>query len=102
MKRVLYAGCVSIEYDWHRTSLRNLLFYEIVCMHKIGFLQEEDFPAIVLRIFVSYLGVMRRLQTVYMLEPAGSHGVWGLDDYQCLVFYFGAAQMLGKCFAFFS
>jgi len=46
--------------------------------------------------FARYLGVMRRLQTVYQLEPAGSHGVWSLDDYQFIPFYWGASQLINN------
>lgn len=49
--------------------------------------------AVTISIWSQYLQVTRQLQTEYMLEPAGSHGVWGLDDYHCLPFYFGACQL---------
>ncbi|KFY00599.1 hypothetical protein O988_03222 [Pseudogymnoascus sp. VKM F-3808] len=48
--------------------------------------------SIVLGIFEPYLNVIRRLVLTYSLEPAGSHGVWGLDDHFFLSYIFGSAQ----------
>ncbi|TMW68697.1 hypothetical protein Poli38472_006165 [Pythium oligandrum] len=88
-----FGNRVRIDYGTgHETSF----IIWLICLHKIGFLKQEDFPAVVLRLFTAYLALMRRLQKIYMLEPAGSHGVWGLDDYHCLPFYFGSSQLIGQ------
>ncbi|CAG8446135.1 3521_t:CDS:2 [Acaulospora colombiana] len=55
----------------------------LCCLSLLGALREQDNTALVLR-------------RVYMLEPAGSHGVWGLDDHQFLSYYWGSAQLRGS------
>ncbi|POM80534.1 Strumpellin, partial [Phytophthora palmivora] len=88
-----FGNRVRIDYGTgHETSF----IVWMCCLHKLGFFKQSDFPALVLRLFTTYLALMRRLQKLYMLEPAGSHGVWGLDDYHCLPFYFGSAQLIGQ------
>ncbi|OBZ86769.1 Serine/threonine-protein phosphatase 2A activator [Choanephora cucurbitarum] len=60
----------------------------------LGGFEPEDYQAIVLRIFVQYLELVRKIQKRYTLEPAGSHGVWGLDDHQFLPYVWGSAQLI--------
>lgn len=47
-----------------------------------------------LTLWARYYGLVRQLITEYNLEPAGSHGVWGLDDHFHLIYIFGAAQFV--------
>lgn len=65
-------------------------------LERVGVFDESAYPIVVLAVFRAYLAVTRKLQLEYMLEPAGSHGVWGLDDYSFLPFLWGSSQLLSS------
>ena len=65
-------------------------------LYKLGFCTDNELEYLVRQLFYEYIRLMRAVQLQYMLEPAGSHGVWGLDDYHFLPFLLGAAEIIGN------
>ena len=66
----------------------------ILVLFCCGYYKEADFSAIVVHIFFRYIAFVRKIQVHFQLEPAGAHGVWGLDEYQFLSFLIGSAQLI--------
>ncbi|VDL99655.1 unnamed protein product [Schistocephalus solidus] len=83
----------------------------VLCLFKTKFLQVpeprptpkqtnsnaalDDISAVALVLMPAYLKLVRRLQTYFRMEPAGSHGVWSLDDFQFVPYIWGSSQLIG-------
>ncbi|OQV15822.1 Serine/threonine-protein phosphatase 2A activator [Hypsibius exemplaris] len=83
----------STRIDYGTGHEANFIMF-LCCLSKLGVFQKSDFPAVVVLIFKRYLELCRRLQLTYRMEPAGSHGVWSLDDFQFVPFIWGSAQLI--------
>lgn len=55
--------------------------------------EEKLSRQLVLGVIHPYLELVRRVIKTYTLEPAGSHGVWGLDDHFFVPYILGSAQL---------
>ncbi|XP_065069600.1 serine/threonine-protein phosphatase 2A activator-like [Rhopilema esculentum] len=64
------------------------------CLYKLRIFTERDNLALVFKVFHEYLELTRKLHKVYRMEPAGSQGVWGLDDFHFLPFIWGSSQLV--------
>ncbi|PWN35257.1 Phosphotyrosyl phosphatase activator [Meira miltonrushii] len=88
-----FGSWVRLDYG----SGHELSFAAWLCfLSRLGYFdrQGEKFEErLALEIFPKYLEVAWGIQDRYGLEPAGSHGVWGLDDYQFIPYAIGASQL---------
>lgn len=64
----MFGNTTRIDYGTGHELNFVILF---LIFHKLGIVAKKDFQSVILVAFFSYLKTMRKLQTVYMLEPAG-------------------------------
>lgn len=71
-----------------------LSFVAFICaLDLLGLLNNATGDDILL-VFDSYYTLIQKLILTYTLEPAGSHGVWGLDDHFHYLYILGSSQMI--------
>ncbi|XP_055331758.1 serine/threonine-protein phosphatase 2A activator-like [Paramacrobiotus metropolitanus] len=83
----------STRIDYGTGHEANFIMF-LLCLWKLGVFQKTDATALVTSVFKKYLELCRHLQLTYKMEPAGSHGVWSLDDFQFVPFIWGSAQLI--------
>jgi len=86
-----FGSWVRLDYG----SGHELSFAAWLCfLFRLGcFEGKKSEERLALEIIPKYLEVAWGIQDRYGLEPAGSHGVWGLDDYQFIPYAIGASQL---------
>jgi len=85
----------STRIDYGSGHELNFLIF-IFCLSSIGVFSTQDDQAIVLRVFHRYLKLVKQLQIIYRMEPAGSRGVHAIDDFQFAPFIFGSSQLINN------
>ncbi|CAO3599321.1 unnamed protein product [Absidia cylindrospora] len=92
---VYWLGSFGNETRIDYGSGHELSFMAWLCgLAMLDYFGPQDHAALVLCLFNKYLELVRKIQRTYTLEPAGSHGVWGLDDHQFLPYVWGSAQLI--------
>ena len=66
----------------------------LIILIEVQWLKTEELQKVIQIVFKKYISVCKSIQTIYKLEPAGSKGVYGLDDFHFLSFIFGAAELI--------
>lgn len=84
----------STRIDYGTGHELSFVFF-LMALFKIEALNKSDELSVGIKVFNTYLNFARKLQVTYRMEPAGSHGVWSLDDYQFVPFIWGSAQLIG-------
>jgi serine/threonine-protein phosphatase 2A activator len=66
----------------------------LMILTTVGFINKNEYELAVKVVIKEYLQVCKSIQIEYNLEPAGSKGVYGLDDFFFIFFILGSAELI--------